>query len=530
MGKEKLISLYKKHKWLIRAAVMSLLPLLCSLTACAVQGRSIGEVYLPSGEWNDELFYFKQVEGILSHGFPQGYFGFNESHALKLSFAAWSPVLVFPWILWGLIFGWNLMSPIYCNIVLMMLAVFFFVRLVKPDNRQLGILILLFCLFTPFTRYMLSGMPEVICFSMLILFYGLAMSWLEEKKAGWKLLLMFLTASLLTLMRPYMVLFLLLPMFLWIRRDRRLLSVLGSAAVLFVTLGLYAAVKHYLGAEYFTPLFKTEWVTKFISDGFWAGCRNIAGTLLTEGRDFAARTIESFRSGLAEGAVFAAFLAILLILLWQTQVSLRKRKENQVILYGHMALSFLGMLVALLLMYKLKEGSKHLLTFIAAGIFVISMMETRFFKKAAVLGALFAFLFTVKATAAYDYQIPFAQEQRVREVEYWQKLLEEEMVLTGGEVPNYENVVIWVFSDTLAADESTVLTAWQNLYALPEGFGISCCYGEYVMENLAELQSRYLATVPGGQLDQLCREAGYREVGRQEDLVIYERYRTESEE
>lgn len=525
MGKEKLISLYKKYKWLIRAAVMALLPLLCCFAACRMQGRSIGEVYLPSGEWNDELFYFKQVEGILSHGFPQGYFGFNESHAMKLSFAAWSPVLVFPWILWGLVFGWNLMSPIYCNIVLMMLAMFFFVLLVKPDNKQLGILTLLFCLFTPFTRYMLSGMPEVICFSMLIIFYGLAVSWLEERKAGWKLILLFLIASLLTLMRPYMVLFLVLPVFLWIRQDKSLKSIAGSTAVLVVTLGLYAAIKHYLGAEYFTPLFKTEWATKFLTDGFLAGCKNVVRTLLSEGRDFTARTVESFLSGLAEGAIFAAFLAILLILLWQTLAAFRKKKENQVILYGHMALSFLGMLAALLLMYKLKEGSKHLLTFIAAGIFIVSMMETRFFKKAAVLGALFAFLFTVKATAAYDYQIPFAQEERVQEVEYWRQLLEEEMELSTQNVPDFRNVVIWVFGDTIPEDGSTELTSWQNLYALPKGFGISCCYGEYVMENLTELESRYLATVPGGMIDRQCREEGYREVGRRSELVIYERYR-----
>lgn len=100
--------------------------------------ESIGQVYLPSSEWNDELFYFKQVEGIVNYGFPLGYFGFNESHALQLSFAAWSPVLVFPWILWGLVFGWNLLSPVICNIVLMTVTIFVFVWLVKPTWKQLG--------------------------------------------------------------------------------------------------------------------------------------------------------------------------------------------------------------------------------------------------------------------------------------------------------------------------------------------------------------------------------------------------------
>ena len=86
----------KRYLTLVKAVLMALLPVVCCLVRTAAEGRSIGQVYLPSSEWNDELFYFKQVESIVKYGFPRGYFGFNESHALQLSFAAWSPVLVFP--------------------------------------------------------------------------------------------------------------------------------------------------------------------------------------------------------------------------------------------------------------------------------------------------------------------------------------------------------------------------------------------------------------------------------------------------
>ena len=96
MKKERFVDWWKQDKrymTLLKAVLMALLPLLCCLVRTAAEGRSIGQVYLPSSEWNDELFYFKQVEGIVNYGFPRGYFGFNESHALQLSFAAWSPVL-----------------------------------------------------------------------------------------------------------------------------------------------------------------------------------------------------------------------------------------------------------------------------------------------------------------------------------------------------------------------------------------------------------------------------------------------------
>ena len=78
MDGNKVLTWCKDHKALVKAFIVMWVPLLCCMMTCALEGRTIGEVYLPASEWNDELFYFKQVEGILYNGFPQGYFGFNE--------------------------------------------------------------------------------------------------------------------------------------------------------------------------------------------------------------------------------------------------------------------------------------------------------------------------------------------------------------------------------------------------------------------------------------------------------------------
>ena len=324
MKKERFVDWWKQDKrymTLLKAVLMALLPLLCCLVRTAAEGRSIGQVYLPSSEWNDELFYFKQVEGIVNYGFPRGYFGFNESHALQLSFAAWSPVLVFPWILWGLLFGWNLLSPVICNIVLLTITMFAFVWLVI----------------------------EV-----------------------------------------------------------------------------------------------------------------------------------------------------------------------------HFALSLIAMLFAHLLMYKMVEGSKHFLTFIAAGIFIVSMLETRYYKKAVLLGAAFLYLYSFKAVEPYDYQIPYVTEERQAQVEYWREIFSEKLAMDTEQVPNYENVVIWTFGDETPEGHQNL--KWQLLYSAPKGFGISCCEREYITEHLTELQSRYLATVSGGAIDEMCRTAGYEELGRDADMVLYRRY------
>ncbi len=522
----------KRYLTMTKAVLFALLPLVCCLVYCAVQGKSIGEVYLPGSEWNDELFYYKQVEGIIHYGYPQGYFGFNESHALKLSFAAWSPVLVSPWILWGLLFGWNLMSPVFCNIFLMTLACFLFVWLAGPDWKQLGVTTLLFCLYTPFVRYMLSVMPEVICFSLLIIFYSLVVNYLNREK-GYKLFFLFCLSGLLTLMRPYMLLFMLLPAYFWIRKSRWR-GLLGSVTVFAAVLGIYGAIKHYLGAEYFAPLFFTDWVDAFFEQGLFGGIRYTLGKLYYMGVSFKAHTIEGFRTGLASGAIFAGYLVMLFILAAQSAKDYASRRalrrtqsdtprlealKKQLIVELHLAGSFVAMLFALLLMYKLTEGSKHLLTFMAAGIFVIGRMETRFYKKAVVLGAAFAYFYSYMALDPYDYQVPFAQEERVAQIEQWREVLGEQMTLDREAVPNYENSVIWVHWDQKADGRQNV--KWQLLYALPEGFGISCCENEFVMDHFDDLKSRYIATLSDGDIDIRCREAGYEALNRDEDMVLY---------
>ena len=294
---------------------------------------SIGQIYLPSSERNDELLYYKQVEGILQYGCPQGFFGYNESHALKLSFAAWSPVLMLPWILWGLLFGWNLLSPVICNIVMMTLAFVLFAVLVKPNWKQVGVITLLFFLYEPFVWYMLSGMPEIVFMSGLLIFYSLAVACLRERR-GLLLILLFVLAGLLTLMRPYMLLFMLLPAYLWIFGDaassketagfffKRIAvkwkQFLGSGFILGAVLTAYVVINYFLAAEYFEPLFSVDWLKAFLNKGFLGGLQNFFGSLYYSTLEFWRYMRQGIESGLAAGSVFCCYIAMLLVLLYQT--------------------------------------------------------------------------------------------------------------------------------------------------------------------------------------------------------------------
>ena len=363
---------------------------------------------------------------------------------------------------------------------------------------------------------------------MLIIFYGLAISYLRREAFG-KIVWMLVLSGLLTLMRPYMLLFMLLPMAFWIKKNKWQ-GIIGSGIVAAVTGVIYVLIKHYLGAEYFAPLFFTDWVTAFFERGLIGGTKYFFGKLYWNGLGFLQHINSGVQDGLASGAFFSGYMIMMLVLMGQSVADfgrLRREKENKelrniLIVEAHLAFSFFAMLFALLLMYKLTEGSKHLLTFMAAGVFIISMMRTRFYKKAVLIGVVFAYFYSFMAVDPYDYQVPFAEEERQEQVEAWEDLFAEKLVLERDNVPSYDNAIIWVFSDMV--DGQSVTNKWQLLYGLPNGFGISCCMRDYLLENFEHLQNRYIATVNGGELDIMCAEAGFVELGRDADMVVYRRY------
>ena len=104
---------------------------------------------------------------------------------------------------------------------------------------------------------------------MLIIYYAV-LEWYrrEEKTKG--LVWMLILAGIMTLMRPYLILFLLYPMILWIRKNKKW-GIVGSVALFLVIGGTYVAINHYLAAEYFTPLFKTDWLEPFLKGQIFTG-------------------------------------------------------------------------------------------------------------------------------------------------------------------------------------------------------------------------------------------------------------------
>ncbi len=497
---------------------MALLPLLAVLLACALQGGSLLGVYLPASQWNDELFYFKQVEGMIANGFPYGFFGFNEGHADYLSFAAWSPILVIPYVIWGLLFGWSYLSPIIANIVFLSMALFVFSYLVKLNKKQGIQLAILFLLFTPFSRYMLSTMPEITCFSLLIIYAGLAWNYGKHQKKR-DLIWMFVFVSILVLMRPYCLVFYVYPVAQAFMR-KKWLGLVYSGLNIGVTGILYLVINSFLGAPYFTALFDTSFISTFLREGFVAGITFTLNKLSYVGADFFHKCYQGITEGLASGAFFVGFLTMMLLLSIHSVLLLRRKYYAKALYFGSFAVALFGMWIALLLMYKMTEGSKHLLSFIAVSIFVLVLMEWKYAIHTILAALVFGYLYVIMAVHPMEYQIPMKTDELEATMLVAEEAFESKMKLDTSMVPSFENSVIWVFSDQVEGE--IILTDWQLLYELPEGFGIICNYSDYTIQNFDSLQSKYLCVVVGGEVERMCIEAGYELVVQALDSAVFE--------
>lgn len=581
-----------KISGIICIAILGLLPVLSVLIRNII---SPAPVSLITSQWNDELFYFKQVESIIDYGYPRGFYGFNESKALSLSFAAWSPVLVWPWVLFGFIFGWTLENVFIYNLLIYIIAMISFGALVKPGFKQTAVISVWFLSFFLNARYIYSSMPEVICFSHLIIYWALMISYLrggKKSEVGGAIVL----AILMTFMRPYLILFLLFSLIVMIataRRERKFIDVILAIMVFGLTGFVYYLINHFLSAEYLMPFFYTDFITTFFTDGIGAGIHHLFGTLYYKGRDFLGFMKAAFISDSAPGIFFWIFLIMMLLQFIMSVGDIRRifrkktkaedkteadAKETEVkpeenkadaskemeavveaiadakapelakadssetktdepakesvyseFLCGlYMVFADFAFLMAILLMYKLTEGSKHLLTFIMAGVLVMILDK----KKGLICGLIMSLVviyFGVFHCVGndYDFGIPVKTAATEADYMYWEKAFKEGIVLDLSDVPSYKNSIIWEFRDDV--DGEYVTTEWQMLYALPSGTGISCCMdinggSSYTEKNFYRLRCRYIAVPTGGRVDEMCREAGYEVIGRDDNLIVYARY------
>ncbi len=471
------------------------MPLLCGIIMCTQQGIKLHEIYLPNSQWNDELIYYKWVEGSSVYGIPQGYFGYDESHADYLNFGTWSPILNIFWVIYARVFGWSLISPIICNILLLCVAMFLFALWVKPTWYQALALGMLYAAHTTISRFMLSALPETACYFLLILVIGLT---LKPNKKRCVIFLLFFFVFLLTLMRPYYLLLFFLPgYFFAVSEKKKSVPILLTMLIVCLGGGTYIWVNHHLCAPYFSELFHTEWLELLFTD-FEDGIFNILHILLNSGKTF----LQYAGNGISGDSNEAGYisqggwcLVYLLLMIWLIArlYDAYKKKDSNVVLYAYGIVLLLVMMAAVFLLFDVFNGSKHFVEFTVMGIFVLAMTEA-FHKRTLMFGIVFVYLFTAKATSAYEWSVPAWTWEMEQEIAYGNHQLMNTVVVDT-KADQWDNTVIWDLS-----------AKWQDAYAFPAGVGINICQPDYIIDNFHQLKSKYIMTNKKGKVDRICRK------------------------
>ena len=145
----------------------------------------LNEVWLPTTMNNDEALYNRQVVSVLTHGGPQGYFGYQESTADIGRYGTWGPLLIWAYALPGLLFGASVNVVLWCNLLLIAVGIAVFARCARLNYWQCITLCgALFSIMLPL-RSCVSGASEAMHYMLALLIVGTAAALHRSGKTGW---------------------------------------------------------------------------------------------------------------------------------------------------------------------------------------------------------------------------------------------------------------------------------------------------------------------------------------------------------
>lgn len=504
----------KKDIWeIIIILLFVAAPLISGVLFCLKDLKTLQDISIYVGGWTDEITYYKQIDGMVSHGMPRGFFGYNQSQAEYGPFAVWGVFPLIPYAIFGWLFGWNYQSPIYANILFCMLALLVFWRMVRPKKSRMLALLAVWVVYYFLNRYVLSAVVEALFVAVLICVCAGGMYLLSDSirqnpdrvftKKKDTLVLVGITAAIfyLSVCRPYYAVFFLIP--LWkVLRDKSLvgcvllpISALASLAVFFVN-NQYFCSKYYanmlgLSAGGETSLFakcmsnlemvlKLMWYAiRYEDDRGWYFLFLFAGV----GAMLLGCIIAKVKKKKASALFISATVCCVLIFL------------SLIVLYDVSARHILALNV-LLAVLLIMEGNA-VWGYVIAGFCVVSTV---------MIGDCDPLPYATKEYKAYmqDLEEVFAEH------------------ITVTEELSYDNVISMPTSDKMAEDKTPTGTYYGLLYAAPKGVGLSFDYPEFYEEN-DTMKAKYILCHPDGMVRLRLEEMGMKCIFESAEFVLYEK-------
>lgn len=166
----------KKHKWNIdiMAVLMIATPLiLAGIVAVYYYLHNAGMSWIPGLKWNDEAAYYQMIKTYSAFWQPQGYWGFNGNHAILGTGGAWSPAIIWPYVIFAKIFPLSYGFVYFVNLFYITLANVIFYLCVKPNRKQCIKLAVAQAGSAVFILYLSVNMSEMFRYAIAIVLAGL---------------------------------------------------------------------------------------------------------------------------------------------------------------------------------------------------------------------------------------------------------------------------------------------------------------------------------------------------------------------
>lgn len=239
----------KRSIWIQRVSC-----LFCAILALGVifvlayHNKDWKHVWFATGMNNDEVFYNRQIVGVLTYGQPKGIFGYNESTAQIGHFGGWGPLLIYLHALPSILVGAGINTVFWSNLIIFLLGWWFFVCTAKVSwQKQVALGIAFACIWLPLEQ-VFSGSSEPIQYTLLFLLFGACFAMKEKMRPAFfwvSVIACFLT----TATRAYTVLLWLFPLAITWKKERKY-TVYGIVAAI-ISLLCFGFSEVYCNAPYY---------------------------------------------------------------------------------------------------------------------------------------------------------------------------------------------------------------------------------------------------------------------------------------
>lgn len=497
-------SMRSKSFWLGTAATLAAALAFLLLYEWFVYKVPVTQIYLPASSWSDEVVYSKQLAAVVQYGAPQGYFGFNESHADIGTFAAWGPAIFWMYAIPGFFFrGQN--AFIWCNLFFVVAGWLVFARAARLKAWQQAVFgVVLACLNAPI-RYVFSAMQEPLHYALVLGITGTAVLVRKTgRKPAWAALCVLCAAA--TLARPYNAVYWLYPLVLaWPHRRALLRCGVGAIASLAATLVLMS--KFY--APYFFTNVDTAPLKMLVHLQVLSAVRYTAGKLVT-----AFTQVGQEIAGALQGAGGGYYLIFFLLLAVTVACLVWDRNHRHPMFWkGCAVVSAAVIFLALMLMYRTAEASRHTLVLDVLLLAALVLESPRPAAGTAAVTAVLALAGILGLTANGGFGMPGWHEAVARESELLQAALTESQAEVVSEDP-WDHTIAYSFGDGAHVG---------MLYAVPDGMGLQFDEAAYLEDETHTIQSRYMMTSSGSAVEQRLLEEGWTLLHQGQYCTVYER-------